>query len=447
MSGTEDLGKAFVARVLAEGPRAFAKAKARNVEPGDLVSSAQVAWQAVVDYQTKHRSLPNADYVRMRTGIVLPSPDMTTPLEVFVSDLFNDALLRHLGNGVDATLRAAHSDKDGRKLYAELEALLKKYRSKSMESQQVFTMADLAPRVEEHYARMERGERGVLAPWTTMNDATLGWWPEDLILFAARMAVGKTWMMILLMLHAWRMGHKVLFASTEMSLLKLAMRFCAIEMQLDYKLFSRGQLPEEDKKRFLRMLEELRDTKGIGFVEGGFDYTPAALHAAIDLEEPKLVVGDGAYLMKAPGKDRSERAANAFNELKVVAQKAKIPLIISSQFNRDAVKGSQGNKAKTKGTADKSSLRLDNLALTDVAGWNTDVVYALHQTPEMRQDCRMEATCLKLREGEPKDVLMEWDLAKMRFGEISETVGDLPEDLGTGVPEESDHMDGTGIPF
>lgn len=445
----EEVGKALVARVLAGGAKDYAKARSRKVEPDDLVGSARLLWVALEEYQQKYHSLPSADVLRMKTGVLLPSADMSTPLNFYINEVFDSALLRHIAGGADQILRQAQTDKKGRALHRAFEELLVKYKSKSVESEQILGLSDVAPQVSSHYDRMEAGERGILAPWGKMNDATLGWWPEDLILFAARMAVGKTWMMILLMLHAWQNGKKVLFASTEMSILKLAIRFVAIEAKLNYRLFTRGQLSAPDRERFRTRIKELEGRNGIGFVGGDFDYTADALEGAILAEDPDLVVGDGAYLFKAPGKDRTERAANAFNELKTVAKRTKKPIIISSQFNRDAVKGNHGSNGKTKGkgASSEDSLRLDNLALTDVAGWNTDVVYALHQTPEMRQDKRMLAKCLKLREGDPQDVLMHWDLDRMEFGEVASTDGEGSEDLSTGVPVDDDTVDGATIPF
>ena len=128
--------------------------------------------------------------------------------------------------------------------------------------------------------------------------------------------------------------------------------------------------------------------------------------AAIDTVQPDVVLLDGAYLLRVEGKTRTEKAANAFDELKRLTSRLNIPVIVTMQFNREV----KANEAK--------SVKAEAIALTDVAGWNADLIFALIQTEEMKTNKEMIVKPLKVREGEGIEVRLHWDIGTMNFDEI-----------------------------
>jgi len=141
-------------------------------------------------------------------------------------------------------------------------------------------------------------------------------------------------------------------------------------------------------------------------------------------EKPDLVLVDGAYLLKVPGITRTERASNVFDELKRLAKRSKAAVVATMQFNREV----KVNQAKT--------VQADSIAMTDVAGWNADLIFGLIQTEEMKKNRRMAFKPLKVREGESEEIECNWDFERMDFSEIprANVTGNLPLAMPSAVP-------------
>ncbi len=251
--------------------------------------------------------------------------------------------------------------------------------------------------------------------------------------------VHNTWTSVQLALCAWQQKKRVLFASTEISRLRIGIRLFALMGKLNYKEFTHGKLTIFSEPKFYQMVEEFLHEEGLYVVGGNFDFRVEALSAAIDEIRPDFVVLDGAYLLRTSGSTRTEQAANAFNELKRLSIRHEIPVATTHQFNREVK------------TNIASSVRAESIGLTDVAGWNADLIVGLVQTDDMKRDKKMRLKPLKAREGAGEEVEINWDLDTMDFRELgietsngSRGGGDADE-FETGV--KIDSGSNSDIPF
>jgi len=283
------------------------------------------------------------------------------------------------------------------------------------------------------YKRCQRHEKGVRGSEAWWWDSGLFWDPVEEIRHAGErrvfdltvpvsecfvandIVVHNTWTLILMALTAWKAGHKVLFATTEMSQDTLMQRFLAVHLRLPYRMLRQGKLPMVDEVRFENSLNELQASEGLYIIGGHFDFRVESVDAAIEECRPDLVILDGAYLLKVPGKTRTERMAEAFNELKRLAMSHEVPLVTTTQFNREAKKG----KAQTS--------VLENIGLSDVGGWNADLAFALTATEEMEKAHAMGVVMMKGREVKIEPFEVNWDFDLMDF---SEKTDDQGVDLG-----------------
>jgi len=236
------------------------------------------------------------------------------------------------------------------------------------------------------------------------------------------------------------LGHKVLFVSTEMAQLALGIRWAALHNRLSYYEFRHGQLSSMDEAKLVQGIKDAKNIPGFDVVGGDFDFQIETLDVAIAETKPDLVVADGANLFKSDGGSRTEQAANSFDEFKRVAKRRTVPVILTTQFNREV---KSGGKA--------SSMKAEKIAQSDAAGWNADQIYALYQTEEMRSDKRMGFHPMKCREGVVEDWEIRWDLDKMDFQQISSgstRTSDASEDeYGTGLQGQSSSGDIGDAPF
>lgn len=413
-----DLDKALVSSLLKEGKAALHAARERGIRVDLLEGDGKRAFEFLIEYTTQYGTLPSFSVVTGKVGIELPSVEESS---AFFSD---EVLNRALHNDIRKRYQGVVEKIEEAKPHAALDALEEMLRAvrktHRIAQSRVESIPKLFGEVVNYYDRIKSGERGILTPWPTVNDETLGFWPEDLALFVARLGIGKTWTAALLGYHAWSKGHRVLFATTEMAKVRIAMRFAAIHFQFSYSRLRKAMLDAFEEQKFRQGVKDIADSEGLYVIGGDFDFRPESYEMAVEECEPVLGIFDGAYLLKTEGHNRYERAANAFDELKRICKRTGVPNVVTMQLNREA--------GKTGASADK-------IALTDVAGWNADLIYGLIQTEDMKRDRRMILKPLKVREGEGEEFETNWDLENMNFTELPKAgIGDAGEDLfGTGV--------------
>ena len=250
--------------------------------------------------------------------------------------------------------------------------------------------------------------------------------------------VHNTWMALILAHYAWTQGHKVLFVTTEVGKLAMGIRWAALACQLSYQELRHGMLSAFDEDKLVQGIKDFEKIEGFDIVGGDFDFRIETLDIAIAEAKPDLVVADGATMFRSEGSNRTERAANTMDDMKRTAKRRAVPLVLTTQFNREVKSGSKA-----------TSMGLEKIAQTDASGWNADQVYALYQTEEMRSDKRMGFKPMKIREGFADDWEVTWDLDRMDFTEIPKTGGstsDAAEDdydtgVGSGAPPLGDTED------
>jgi len=243
--------------------------------------------------------------------------------------------------------------------------------------------------------------------------------PETSCFVANDIVVHNTWFALVQAVHAWRHGKRVLFASTEMSQQAIGLRFLALHNKLSFRDVRSARLPDTSEAKLVNSLSNLKDCETFSIVGGDFDFRPEALEAAIQECSPDLVIVDGAYLLKTQGHNRTEQAANAFNELKRIAKRCKVALMATTQFNREVRSG------------DAKAAKIESIGLTDVAGWNADAAFALMQTEEQKLSRTLTVVPLKLREGVCDVVHLNWNFETMNFSEESSVVTEITDPQST----------------
>lgn len=439
-----DLDKALVAAILAEGPKALELALARGVSTTRLHGEGKDAFAYALEHLQRYGVLPEPDFILGKTGILLDAPE--GPSLQFIDEVNN----RHLHIKIQEGLKQVIDLQEKRQpatAYTELEKLVVELRAEQIGLSNVESLFKLGPEIVDFYKRIQAGERGILTPWKKVNDATLGFWPEDLVLFVARVGIGKTWTAVLLALHAWQTPkpktgeqQRVLFITTEVSRMRIGMRFYAALQRLPYGAFTHGTLDQlTAEPRLIRAVEELYNAEGLYIIGGDFDFQIESIASAIETSKPDLVVLDGVYLLRGPGATRNEKMANTFDEMKRLAKRKKVPIVITTQFNREV---------KSKDMA--KTVDINAIALSDVGAWNADLIYGLIQDDDMKKEKRMGFKPLKVREGAGEDVLVNWDFDRMNFSELVTSGGEGGDADEFGIPKlatDPDTVDPQDMPF
>jgi replicative DNA helicase len=194
--------------------------------------------------------------------------------------------------------------------------------------------------IEALYEKSEQ-VTGVASGFIDLDEMTAGWQKSDLIIIAARPAMGKTSFCLNMAAHS-AITRKIpsAFFSLEMSNEQLAIRMLCSEGRIDQSKLRRGQMTEQEWARLVKaagILSDakiyLDDTPGLPIME--FRSKCRRLKAEHDIG---IVFVDYLQLMVGSQRSRSGSREQEISEisrsLKGVAKELEIPVIALAQLNR-----------------------------------------------------------------------------------------------------------------
>lgn len=208
----------------------------------------------------------------------------------------------------------------------------------------------ISPTLEEIQAAASRGSESIGVPtgFRDFDDVTHGLHPGQMIVVAARPAVGKSTFGIDIARSA-SIKHKmtsVLF-SLEMSQTEIAMRMLSAESEVPLQNMRKGVMDDADWDRLARTLNKVSDAPV--FVDDSPNMSLMEIRAKCrrlkQRHDLKLVIIDYLQLMSS-GKQvesRQQEVSEFSRAIKLLAKELEVPVIAISQLNR----GSEQRQDKT----------------------------------------------------------------------------------------------------
>ncbi len=200
-------------------------------------------------------------------------------------------------------------------------------------------LTDSFDRMEELH-RNKGALRGVRTGWRDLDNMTAGLQRSDLIILAARPAMGKTTLVTNLAYNVATVAKQsVLFFSLEMSKEQLVDRMLADASGVDAWNIRTGNLSDDDFSKLSEAMGEmaeapiyLDDTPGLSVLEMRTKARRAAHDAPLG-----LIIIDYLQLMQGSGKDNGNRVqevSEISRGLKLIARELNVPVIALSQLSR-----------------------------------------------------------------------------------------------------------------
>ena len=181
---------------------------------------------------------------------------------------------------------------------------------------------------------------GLPTGYTEFDMMTAGLQPTDLVILAARPAMGKTTLALNMAEYAAIKSKKaVAIFSMEMSAGQLAMRLIASVGRINATRLRTGQLEDEDWSRVTSAIRILKDQAKV-FIDDTPGLSPDVLRSkARRLKREHdlgLIVIDYLQLMSVPGnsENRATEISEISRSLKGLAKELNVPVIALSQLNR-----------------------------------------------------------------------------------------------------------------
>ena len=276
-------------------------------------------------------------------------------------------------------------DKAEKNIFSVAEQNLKRG-SNNMEN----LLADTLKEIDE-IRNKEGGLTGVPSGFTELDALTSGWQPSDLIIVAARPAMGKT-AFVLNMARTAAVDYNipVAFFSLEMSSTQLVKRIISTETEISAQKIHHGDLNDAEWNGLSHKVERLsaapifiNDTPALNIFE--FRAQCRRLKSAHDIQ---LVIIDYLQLMsgssEGKGSTREQEISSISRSLKSIAKELGIPVIALSQLSRQ-VEGRTGEKKP----------QLSDLRESGAIEQDADMVLALYRPEYYKFDTDSEGNSTK----------------------------------------------------
>lgn len=232
--------------------------------------------------------------------------------------------------------------------------------------------------IEEAIHEMEKAQKrggdmvGVPTGFSGLDELTHGLHPGQLVILAARPAVGKSTLALDFARHAAiRHNQPVIFFSLEMGRAEIAMRMLSAESRIYLQNMRKGSLSDNDWSRIAAVRGEINsaplyidDSPNMTLVEIRAKCRRLAQRVGL-----KMIVIDYIQLMTSGKKveSRQQEVSEFSRALKLLAKELEVPVIAISQLNRNSEK-SENKKPELSHLRESGSLEQD-----------ADVVILLHR--------------------------------------------------------------------
>jgi replicative DNA helicase len=250
--------------------------------------------------------------------------------------------------------------------------------------------------------------RGIPTGFPTIDKATLGLQPQQLVTLVALPKVGKSTVTLRIARNVWEFGATPMLVSFEMSNPEQEMRHDAMSTHVSHTRLQSGRLSDRDLREMQRILDEMKGKQPFHLIaDPSSTATISGLANRIETYKPDVVFIDGAYLMldEISGEQGTPRSlTNITRNAKRLAQRFNIPIWISTQ----ALAWKVGSNRKV----NSGSIGYSSSFVQD-----SDVILGLSQ-PDEEDDSMKQLSVVDSRACGKVDATLSWDWETGRFEEI-----------------------------
>jgi replicative DNA helicase len=275
-------------------------------------------------------------------------------------------------------------------------------------------LTDNATKRFEEYLNVKtrpNGLLGIATGFKTIDQATAGLQPGQLITIIAPPKTGKSVLALQVAVNVHNDGFVPLFQSFEMNNIEQQHRHDAMRAHIAHSRLIRGGLTKDEETRYMKVLEEMETMHKFYLTDAVSAMTVTGLSAKIDKLRPDIVFVDGVYLMvdEITGEQNSPQAlTNITRGLKQLAMAKKIPIVISTQVLLWKMK--------------KKQVSADAIGYSSSFYQDSDVILGLQKQDE-EDDTSRELRIVASRNCGPASSDLLWDWEEGKFEEYGSLFG------------------------
>ncbi len=222
-------------------------------------------------------------------------------------------------------------------------------------------------------SKRESGLSGLSSGFRELDKYTSGWQNSDLIIIAARPAMGKTAFVLSMALNIALHNNPIAVFSLEMSELQLVNRLISNVCEIGGEKIKSGNLSQLEWNQLLHRIQKLQglplfvdDTSALSIME-----LRTKARRLVREHQVKMIIIDYLQLMTAGMKlgSREQEVSTISRSLKQLAKELDIPIVALSQLNR---------KLEDRGNKDKRP-QLSDLRESGAIEQDADIVCFIHR--------------------------------------------------------------------
>ncbi|KMQ59612.1 DNA helicase [Chryseobacterium sp. FH2] len=299
----------------------------------------------------------------------------------------------------------------------------------------------------------KEGLSGVPSGFRDVDKETGGWQNSDLIIIAARPAMGKT-AFLLSMARNIAVGHKIpmVLFSLEMASVQLITRMIASETRISSEKLRKGTLDDDEWQRLFSNVSELEnaplfidETPSLSI----FDFR-AKCRRLVMQHGVRLIMVDYLQLMTAGGGgkgagNREQEISMISRSLKAIAKELNVPVIALSQLSR-SVETRPGKRPQLSDLRESGAIEQDADIVSfifrpeyyKISVWDND-----EEGQETSTENQAELIIAKHRNGATADVRLSFLKHFAKFGDIEAATGGMdgfPSNFGPAEPSGFDKI-------
>ena len=189
----------------------------------------------------------------------------------------------------------------------------------------------------EEYLNIKTRPNGLIGFATgfkTIDEATAGLQPGQLVTIIAPPKTGKSVLAMQMAVNVHRDGFVPMFQSFEMTNMEQQHRHDSMRAQIAHSRLIRGNLNKDEEARYMKALEEMEQMHKFYLTDSVSAMTVTGLAAKIEKIRPDIVFIDGVYLMTddVSGEQNTPQALTSITRnLKHLAMAKQLPIVVSTQ--------------------------------------------------------------------------------------------------------------------
>ena len=249
------------------------------------------------------------------------------------------------------------------------------------------------------------GLLGMATGFSTIDQATAGLQPEQLVTIIAPAKTGKSILALQMAINIHEDGFVPMFQSFEMTNFEQQRRHDAMRAKIANSRLMRGTLTPPEELKYKDALTRMATMHNFYLTDSHSSLTLGGISLKIDKLRPDVVFIDGVYLMtdeRTGERGTPQALTNLTRDLKTLAQKKKIPIVLTTQTL----------PWKTK----KGRVTADSIGYSSSFIQDSDVILSL-QRQDAEDDSSRELKIELSRNCGPATADLLWDWEAGRFEE------------------------------